>query len=368
MSDATQPAVDRRDAPAPDDPRKPASPLNLNKRSWGHVLRTTVRQFQRDECLDLGAALTYYAVLSSAPALLALLSVLGLVGNPERTVDQVLGTFEGMMPEETLEIVQPLVEDLAGGGGRAGLALIFGVVLAFWSASGYVGAFGRALNRIYEIDEGRPIWKLRPLLLLVTIVLVIIAALVAAALVLSGPVARAIGDAVGFGATAVTVWNIAKWPVIVLLVIGLIAILYHWTPNVKQPKFRWLTPGAVVALLVWGLASVGFAFYVANFSNYSATYGSLAGIIVFLLWLWITNLALLFGAELDAEIERSRQLQGGIAAEEMIQLPPRDTRASEKREKKRRKDIERGRELRLDAEREAASRNDDLTGGRPGSA
>ncbi|MFI2364538.1 YihY/virulence factor BrkB family protein [Promicromonospora sp. NPDC019610] len=345
----------RTDAPAPDDRRKPDAPPDLHRRTWTYVARNTVRQFTRDECLDLAAALTYYAVLAAAPALLALVSVLGLVGDGEQAVERVIDTVGGVVPPDVLAVVEPLVQNAAGGGGRAGLALVLGVVLALWSASGYIGAFGRAMNRIYEVDEGRPVWKLRPVMLLVTLVAVAIAALIVAALVLSGPVARAVGDAVGLGSTSVTVWNIAKWPVVLALVIVLVAILYRVTPNVRQPRMRWISVGAFVAILSWVLASAAFGFYVATFSSYDATYGSLAGIIVFLLWLWITNLALLFGAELDAELERGRELQGGIAAEESLQLPPKDARASEKREARRRQEIERGRELRrAAAAREAA--------------
>ncbi|OLT53159.1 YihY/virulence factor BrkB family protein [Cellulosimicrobium sp. CUA-896] len=341
---------ERAGAPAPDDRRKPDAPTDLHKPSWTYSLRTTLRQFMRDQCLDLAAALTYFAVLAAAPALLALVSVLGLVSDGEQAVNRVLSTLEGVVPEQVLNIVTPLVENAASGGGRAGLALVAGVLLALWSASGYVGAFGRAMNRVYEIDEGRPIWKLRPVMLLVTVVTLLLAALIVAALVLSGSLAQAVGEAVGLGSTAVTVWSIAKWPVVLLLVVVLVAILYHVTPNVRQPKFRWLSVGAVVAIVVWVIASAAFGFYVANFGNYGATYGALAGIIVMLLWLWITNLALLFGAELDAELERSRQLQGGIAAEESIQLPPKDTRASDKREAKMREDVAKGRELRLEAQ------------------
>lgn len=309
-------------------------------------LRATVRQFSRDQCLDLAAALTFYAVLAAAPALLALVSVLGLVSDGDEAVERVVGTLDGVVPPDVLAVVEPLVENAAGAGGRAGIALIVGVTLALWSASGYVGAFGRAMNRIYDVEEGRPIWKLRPVLLLVTLVTVLIAAVIVAALVLSGPVARAVGDAVGLGGTAATVWDIVKWPTVLLLVVVLVALLYHVTPNVRQPRMRWISVGASVAIVLWVLASAAFAFYVATFSNYDATYGSLAGIIVFLLWLWITNLALLFGAELDAELERGRELQGGIAAEESLQLPAKDVRASEKREAKRRREVERGRELR----------------------
>lgn len=343
-------------APEPDDRRKPDAPTDLHKRSWMYVLRTTVRQFSRDQCLDLAAALTYYAVLAAAPALLALVSLLGLVSDGERAVERVLGTVEGVVPEDVLTVVKPLVENAAEGGGRAGLALVLGVVLALWSASGYVGAFGRAMNRIYEIDEGRPVWVLRPVMLAITLVAVVLAALIVASLVLTGSLARAVGETVGLGSTAVTVWNIAKWPVVLLLMIVLLAILYHWTPNVRQPRFRWLSVGAVVAILVWMIASAAFGFYVANFASYGATYGALAGVVVFLLWMWITNLALIFGAELDAELERGRQLQAGMEAEETIQLPPRATRASDKREAKRQEDIEKGREIRMAAD----------TGGRSG--
>ncbi|MEU4361078.1 YihY/virulence factor BrkB family protein [Promicromonospora sp. NPDC023987] len=344
-------AADRADAPAPDDRRKPDAPQALHRTTWMYVLRNTVRQFSRDQCLDLAAALTYYAVLAAAPALLALVSVLGLVGSGGQAVERVIGTMEGVVPPDVLAVVGPLIQNAAGAGGGAGLALVLGIVLALWSASGYVGAFGRAMNRIYEIDEGRPVWKLRPVMLLVTLVAVVIAALIVASLALSGPVARAVGDAVGLGSTAVTVWSIAKWPVVLLLVVVLVAILYRVTPNVRQPRMRWLSVGAFVAILVWALASAAFGLYVATFASYDATYGSLAGIIVFLLWLWITNLALLFGAELDAELERGRELQAGIAAEESLQLPPKDARASEKRAVKRQKEVERGRELRFAAHR-----------------
>ncbi|WP_315096719.1 YihY/virulence factor BrkB family protein [uncultured Cellulomonas sp.] len=332
-------------APAPEDPRKPDSPDDITKPSWLYVARKTLREFLKDQCTDLAAALTYYAVLAIAPALLAVISILGLVGDPQKMVTDVLKIASDLGVSSVDDTVKPIVEQLTESP-AAGFALVFGLVLALWSASGYVAAFSRGMNRIYEIDEGRPIWKLRPVLLLVTLVLVVIAVVIVTAVVLSGGVARSIGEAIGLSDVTVTVWNIAKWPVIVALVVVAIAILYYATPNVRQPKFRWLSIGAVVALVVWVLASAGFGFYVANFGSYGDTYGSLAGVIVFLLWLWITNLALLFGAELDAEVERGRQLQGGIKAEETIQLPPRDTRASEKKQAQQEEDVRRGRALR----------------------
>ncbi|MET1036796.1 MAG: YihY/virulence factor BrkB family protein, partial [Aeromicrobium sp.] len=231
----------------------------------------------------------------------------------------------------------------------AGLALVFGLLGALWSASGYVGAFGRAMNRVYEIDEGRPIWKLRPIQLVITLFSLVLVALAAAALVLTGPVAEAVGNQIGLGSTAILVWDIAKWPVLLGIVVVIVAVLYYATPNVKQPKFRWISVGALFAIVVWILASVAFGLYVAMFASYDKTYGSLAGVIVFLLWLWLTNLALLFGAELDAELERGRQLQAGIEAEETIQLPPRDTRNIVKAEKKHQADVAAGRGIREDA-------------------
>ena len=228
----------------------------------------------------------------------------------------------------------------------AGFGLVIGIVGALWSASGYVGAFGRAMNRIYAVPEGRPFWKLRPLMMVITLGAVVLAGLVAIGLVVSGPVARAVGDAIGLGDAAVTVWSVVKWPVLLLLAALAVALLYYSTPNVKQPRFRWISVGAGVAILTWVIASALFGLYISQFSNYNKTYGSLAGVIIFLLWLWITNLALLFGAELDTEIERGRQLQAGIAAERDIQLPLRDTTAVDKRERQAAEDIEDGRKLR----------------------
>lgn len=253
----------------------------------------------------------------------------------------------------------------------AGLGFVTGLLLAIWSASGYVGAFSRAMNQVYEIDEGRPFWKLRPMQLLVTIVTLALVVVIAVILVVSGPVTEAIGDAIGVGEAVEVVWEIAKWPVLALAVVFAIAILYYATPNAKQPKFRWISLGAVVAIVVLVIASAGFALYVANFSDYDRTYGSFGGVIVFLLWLWLANSALLFGAEFDAELERGRQLQAGIEAEEDIQLPPRDTRKSDKAAAKEQEDIDLGRRIRLDHEaagdaEEAGKRAGDGSGDRTG--
>lgn len=325
-------------------PDKPDSPTDLRKPSWTYTVRRTISEFLADQCTDLAAALTYYAVLSLFPAVIALVSILSLVGQASIT-ESLLGIAEDALPEDMMETVGPVIESLTNVP-APGIGLLVGLLTAVWTASNYVTAFSRAMNRMYEVPEGRPIWKLRPIMYALTIAMLILIALVGVILVLSGPVAQAIGDAIGIGEAAMTIWGIAKWPLLLLLVVVAIALLYYGTPNVKQPKFRWISTGAVIAIVVAALASLGFVLYVTNFSSYSATYGALAGVIIFLLWLWIINLALLFGAEFDAELERGRELQAGIAAEETLQQPPRDTRASDKQAAKREKLVERGRALR----------------------
>lgn len=357
VDDAPGAAAHKSDAPAPDDPRKPGSPSDLHRRSWAYVLRTTVREFLDDQCTDLAAALTYYAVMALAPALLAVVSLLSLVDRPDDVIDGIVDLGRGAGAGRQVESLRPVLENLSEAP-AAGVALVVGLVVALWSASGYVAAFSRGMNRVYEVDEGRPVWKLRPVLLLLTAVLVVIAVLVVALLVLSGPVARSVGEAVGLSSTVVTVWQVVKWPVVAVLVVAAIALLYHGTPNVRQPRFRWVSVGALLALVVWAMATAGLGFYVTTFGSYDETYGSLAGVVVLLLWLWLTNLALLFGAELDAELERGRELQAGMAAERSLQLPPRDTSASDRRRDKLEADVARGRRLR---EHAAAGRQDDGT-------
>jgi membrane protein len=314
----------------PDDPRKPAAPTELSKRSWLGVVKRTVREFRQDDCTDWAAALTYYGVLALFPALIALTSLIGLVGSPQKTTEALLGIVDALGPSSAVDTFAEPVRQVAQDQ-SAGVALLVGLLAALWSASGYVGAFGRAANAIYEVDEGRPFYKLRPLQMLVTLVCVILLALVALSLVVTGPVAQAVGDAVGLGGAAVTAWDIAKWPVMAVVVSGIFSLLYYATPNVKQPRFRWFTPGGFIALVAWVVASVGFAFYVANFSSYNKTYGTLAAVVVFLVWLWISNLAVLFGAEFNAELERGRELQAGMSeAADTIQLPPRHAKKAQR--------------------------------------
>ncbi|MBG6179620.1 YihY/virulence factor BrkB family protein [Arthrobacter sp. CAN_A1] len=346
-----------QNAPHPDDDRKPDSPTELKKPAWGYVLKRTIREFGKDQCTDLAAALTYYAVLAIFPALLALVSMLGVFGQAEATTATVLDVLGGVAPDiAENETLTDTIAGLASSSG-AGLTLVIGILGAVWSASAYVGAFSRAMNRIYEVDEGRPFWKLRPVMLSITVAVLLLVVMMALLLVLSGPVAESVGNVIGLGDTALLVWNIAKWPVMLGFAVLMIGLLYYGAPNVKQPKFRWMSMGAFVALLVLAITTAGFSFYVGNFGSYDETYGAIAGVIVLLLWLWLANLSLLFGAEFDAELERGRQLQAGIEAEKTLQLPPRDDKMSRKKLDKELEDIDRGRELRRKYERESGQHN-----------
>ncbi|UAJ79615.1 YihY/virulence factor BrkB family protein [Leifsonia sp. ZF2019] len=286
---------------------------------WGFVLKGTLRGFSRDACTDLAAGLTYFGVLSLFPAMIALVSILGLVGQSRSGIDALFGMVNEVAPG-MLDVVRGPIEDLAGSP-ATGLALAIGIVGSVWSASGYVGGFGRALNRVYGVQEGRTAFALRPAQLLVTIAVLALVAVVAILLVVSGPIAQAIGGAIGLGDEAQTAWSILRWPVVVLALIVLVALLYGVAPNVKYPRFRWVTLGSITAILVIGIASAGLAFYVSNFGSYDKTYGALAGIIVFLLWIWIANNALLLGGELDKEVERTREILAGAEAEYGLGLP-----------------------------------------------
>jgi membrane protein len=292
-----------------------------NKRS---VLKRTALEFRDDNLADWAAALTYYGLLSLFPALIALVSILGLFADPEATTEKVSEIVTQIGPESAADTFSGPIESITANRSAAGILFVVGLVVALWSASSYVGAFMRASNVIYEVAEGRPFWKLRPLQMLVTLAMVVLLALLALALVLTGPLAEAVAEPFGIGDAAVTVWDIAKWPVMLVVAAAMIAVLYYASPNARLRGFRWVTPGSVIALLAWLVASAAFALYVANFGAYDETYGSLGGVVVLLVWLWISNLALLFGHQLNAELERDRQLaEGRKRAAEEIQLEPR---------------------------------------------
>src|SRR3954447_16388862 len=316
--------------PAPDDDnisgkRADYAPTGADpKPTTGGTIKRTLKEFSEDGLTDWAASLTYYGVLALFPALTALLSLVGLLTNPQQLTDAITT----VVPAQAADTLNPVIEQIAGNSKSASLGLIIGVALAVWSASGYVGAFTRAANVVYETPEGRKVWKLKPLQLLITLVGILFAAVILAMLVLSGPVVDAIGQAIGLGGTVLTVWGWIKWPVILVLLALMIAVLYYSTPNVRLRGFKFISPGAGVAILVAVVASAAFAFYVANFGSYNKTYGALAGVVIFLVWFWLINLSLLFGLELDAEIERTNELKEGVPrAEKEIQL---DARANPK--------------------------------------
>jgi membrane protein len=288
------------------------------------TLKRTFAEFRDDNLSDWAAALAYYGLLALFPALIALVSIIGLVGDPEKTTATITEVITAIGPDSAAQTFAGPIESIASDRSAAGFAFVFGLALALWSASGYVGAFIRASNVIYETREGRPFWKLRPLQVAVTLVMVVLMALLALGLVLTGPVVSAVAEPIGVGNTAVTLWNVAKWPVMAAVFVVMVGVLYYASPNAKIRGFRWVTPGSLVAILVWAIASAAFAFYVANFGSYDKTYGTLGGLIVLLVWFWITNLAILFGHELNAELERGAEIEEGRPeAEREIQLEPR---------------------------------------------
>lgn len=310
--------------PHPDDPRKARSFAELTWHSWRGVLRRTFTEFRDDNCTDWAAALTYYGVLSLFPAMLALISLVSLVGDPRTTSEALIRIVDDLGPQSSVDTFAEPVRQVAQAGPSSGIVFVAGLLGALWAASGYVSAFGRSMNAIYEVEEGRPFWKLRPLQVALTLICVLLAALVASALVVTGPLAVAVGDSIGLGDVALTVWSIGKWPLMVVVVCIILTALFYASPNVRQPRWVWLSPGTVLALLSWAALSGAFAFYVANFGSYNATFGSLGAVVVFLIWLWLSNCAILLGAELNAELERGRELQAGMSeAKESIQLPLR---------------------------------------------
>ncbi|MEU4369195.1 YihY/virulence factor BrkB family protein [Micromonospora chersina] len=320
-----------RDRTGPVGPDEgPDSPTDLPGTGWVATLKRTVREFQDDSLTDWAAALTYYGVLSIFPGMLVLISVLGLLG--DRATQGVKDTVDQAVPEESVQkIIESAIDQAGASGGLASLAAIIGLLAAFWSASGYIGAFMRASNSIYDVPEGRPIWKTLPIRLGVTAVIGVMLLISAVIVVFTGGLAEQAGNAIGLGSTAVTVWNIAKWPVLLVLVSLMFAILYWASPNARHGGFRWVSPGGILAVVIWLVISGLFALYVGNFASYNKTYGALAGVIVFLVWLWLSNIAILLGAEFDAELERSRAIAAGHPADEEPYVELRDDRKLKKK-------------------------------------
>jgi membrane protein len=302
----------------------PQAPTRLPGALWWGAVKRAVTEFKDDNVTDWAAALTYYGVLSIFPAMLVVVSMVGLAG---RSVSQSLITNVGQLaPGAVKQVLTTGLTELQRNQGGAGVVALLSLAAAIWSASGYVGAFMRATNAIYDIEEGRPIYKILPIRIGITVITVVLLSACAIAVVVSGPLAERAGKIIGAGSAAVTIFSIVKWPLMLLVVSFLFALLYWAAPNAKQ-GFKWVTPGGILAIIIWLIASAGFAFYVANFSSYNKTYGSLAGLIIFLVWVWIANIAILLGAELNAELERSRAIATGHPASEEPYVELRHTRA-----------------------------------------
>lgn len=312
--------------------KPPESPTQISRSSWGQVLKRTLKEFKRDELTDRAAGLTYYAILALFPALLVLVALLGIAG--DSATRTVLDNIQKLAPGSARDVITHAVTQLQSSGGTSSVLAVVGLLGALWSASGYIAAFIRASNAVYDVPEGRPAWKVLPVRVGLTLLLMILACASALIVVLSGGIARQVGTALGVGDTAMTVWSVAKWPVLVVLVAFMLALLYWAAPNAKNRGFKFISLGSLLALLIWLAASAGFAVYVANFGSYNKTYGALAGVIIFLVWLWITNLAILLGLEFDAEMERERALVAGHPQDAEPYVEPRDTRKWTKEERR----------------------------------
>jgi membrane protein len=310
----------------PDSPRADYSPRGVDKNATGTfaTIKRAFKEFSEDNMTDWAASLTYYGLLALFPALIALMSLIGLVGDPAKTTKTITDIVTNITGGDK-SAAEPF-ESVAKAKSASGIMFVVGLVLALNAASGYVGGFIRASNVVWETPEGRSFFKLRPLQLLITLVMILLLALVLLSLVLTGPVVDAVAKPLGISSQATDVWDIAKWPVLLVVVMVMFSVLFHFSPNVKMPSFKWVSGGSILAVVLWIIASAAFAFYVANFSSYNKTYGTLGGIVALLVWVWITNCVLLLGMEFNKERERSTELEAGVPrAEEEIQLEPRDT-------------------------------------------
>lgn len=324
-TDTTQPATDTPVARR-DERRADYAPEGADRKSsLLATLKRTATEFSEDNLSDWAAALTYYGLLALFPALIALVSILGIFGDPKTTTESITDIITSIGPQSAADTFEGPIESITSSKGGAGIGLIIGLAVALWAASGYVGAFMRASNVIYETPEGRPIWKLRPWQMVVTLVMLILLVILALALTLTGPIAEAVAEPIGVSSAALTIWSFAKWPVMIVIFLLMINVLYYASPNVKLRGFKWFSAGSIVALVVWVIASALFAFYVANFGSYNKTYGALATPIILLIWFWLTNLAILIGHQLNSERERSLELdEGESRAHKELQLEPRD--------------------------------------------
>ena len=319
-----EPNAEPRNAATKEQARDvPDTPTDLGRGSWLAAGKRSVREFKEDFLQDRAAALTYYSIQSIFPALLVLVSLLGLIG--KSATQPLITNLAAAAPSSVRQIILNAVTRLQHQHAAAGLLAIVAILVGLWSASGYVAAFMRASNAIYDVPEGRPVWKTMPIRYVTTLVLIVLLAASALIVVVTGSLARHVGQVLGVGSTAVTVWDIAKWPVLLIIFSVMLAILYWASPNARQ-SFQWVSPGGLLAVILWLLASGVFALYVGNFAHYNKVYGSLGGIIIFLIWMWISNIAILFGAEFNAELLRGRAIAAGAPPEQEPYTALRDTR------------------------------------------
>ena len=301
-------------------------PWRLGREAWALAGRRAIRKFGTDRCPDGAAALTFYAVLAAVPAAIAVISTIGLLGRDGSRLENLMRAADAMLPEDTAAALRQLLPELAEAT-ATGWVLVFALAVTIWSVGRYVTSFSRAVNGIYGVEEGRPFWKSKPAHLLLTTVIIVLVAVAVLIAVTGQRVSRGIGQVWGVGEAGLFVWSVVRWPALVVVTVLLIAILYYFAPNVAPRSFRWMSLGAAAALIVFGIASVGFGFYLTSITDYERLYGPFAGVLIFLLWLWIANMALLLGVEIDVELERVRELRAGVPAERQVQVELRDTRA-----------------------------------------
>ncbi|MDX6380456.1 MAG: rane protein [Rubrobacteraceae bacterium] len=269
------------------------------------ALKAAVTEFQRDDALGLAAQLAFYLILALFPFLLVLISLMGTFSSPE-LANSVLEYFQQVMPQEVYGIIDSYMGDILSGSKPAPGLFSVGLLITLWSASGAFAALINALNKAYDVEETRPFWKVRGIALLMTLGLSAIILVAVLLLVAGPPIGKGIADLFGLGPIFELVWNIVRWPVALFFMVLTVALLYYFAPDADQP-FRWITPGGLIGVLLWVLASVAFRYYVSNFGSYDETYGSIGAVIVLLLYLYISSLTILFGAELNATLVRLKE-------------------------------------------------------------
>lgn len=322
-----EPTVDKdaEDVTAAATPRPlPFRLRQLRWRTWRRILWRSAAGYVTDDCTDFAAAMTYCAVTALIPSLVVVVALVNLVTDGSAAVKAILGILRdvGAGPIVGNSSLVSVLDSLLVQKDSAKVLFSLGLLVAVWSASGYVSAFTRASNRIYGVREGRTWWKLQLLEILLAAVAMVLMAVAATALVISGPLVNAVGTALHVGPTARLAYSIGRWPVLVAIGIILLSMLFWIAPNVRQPRFRWLTVGGAVALVVGTVVSFGFGLYVANFGSYSRTYGSLGAIVAFLVWLYLSNSAILLGVQVNAQVQRARLTQAG-EEEPVAPLTPR---------------------------------------------